>query len=131
MIVIHLPGIPPLQSARKSGRKFYDPLAKEKESLRWLVRSQYVDKPLNGPICLKVVFSFQVPTSLSKKKRQDLIESKAHTKRPDVDNLLKPLCDVLKAIVFIDDNQIFDLHAIKYWAEETKTMVCIWPKENE
>ena len=79
--------------------------------------------PLNGPISLTVKFLMPIPISLSKKKKEAL-KLTPHTKKPDVDNLVKTVCDALNDYVWKDDSQIYMVTAIKaYAAEDPCTLV--------
>ena len=71
--------------------------------------------PFKGPISLKVTFFMQVPTSLSKKKQSALCLS-PHVKKPDLDNLIKTVCDALNGYVWEDDSQIYMIQAIKTYS---------------
>lgn len=72
--------------------------------------------PLDGPISLTVKFYMPMPTSISKKK-QDALKSKPHLKRPDLDNLLKTVCDALNGYVWKDDSQVYLIAAAKAYSD--------------
>ena len=81
------------------------------------------EKPLNTPISLTVKFLMPIPTSLSKKK-QAALKLSPHTKKPDMDNLAKTVCDALNGVVWEDDSQVYMIKAIKAYAcEEPCTLV--------
>lgn len=76
-----------------------------------LLAKQKVNKvkfgdPWDGPVKLWVSFYFRKPKYLPKK-------IKAHTKKPDLDNLLKSIKDSLNKIVYNDDSQIIISHMSK------------------
>lgn len=73
--------------------------------------------PLEGPIRLVVKFYMPVPASISKKK-QDALKLSSHLKRPDLDNLLKTVCDALNGYVWKDDSQIYLITAVKAYTDE-------------
>ena len=58
-------------------------------------------------------FYFAMPARWSKKKRIEMI-GKAHQDRPDIDNCIKSIQDVLRPG---DDQMIYSVHAMKMWAE--------------
>ena len=60
-----------------------------------------------------VIFGIQMPKSWSKKKKE-VMENTPHTKRPDLDNLLKSLCDA----IYEEDSHIHSYQASKVWAAE-------------
>lgn len=65
---------------------------------------------LSGPLTLSVKAVFQIPKSWTKKRflaNQALPEFV--TKRPDLDNVIKALCDGMNGVVFGDDAQIANL----------------------
>ena len=72
-------------------------------------------KPIEGPICIEVVFSFQRPKSHTKKQREQV----AHCQKPDTTNLLKGLEDALNGICWIDDSQICQIDSVqKQWDDD-------------
>ena len=60
---------------------------------------------------MSVVFYMPMPKSWSKKKRLQM-EFLPHKQRPDVDNLIKGLMDILP-----EDSHIHNIHVKKVWAE--------------
>ena len=60
---------------------------------------------------LTVAFYLPRPKSLPKR-------ATAHTKKPDLDKLVRSCCDSLSAIVFRDDSQVCELVAAKHYAIE-------------
>lgn len=59
-----------------------------------------------APVSVTLYAEFEPPKSLSKKKRLDLIDRGAPTKKPDADNILKAVCDALNGHAYADDAQI-------------------------
>ena len=71
--------------------------------------------PLCGPVALMVVFVFKRPQRLNRKKdHEGLIP---HDRKPDLDNCLKSTIDGLGAWFEHGDQQIHQIHAMKYYAE--------------
>ena len=58
---------------------------------------------------LTVAFYLPRPKSLAKR-------TTAHTKNPDLDKLVRSICDSLTAICFTDDKQVCELVAAKHYA---------------
>ena len=82
--------------------------------------------PEKGPIFLYVTFYMPVPSSLSKKKQNELMEENYwHIKKPDLDNLLKLVNDALNGIAWKDDSCICFTHATKCYSAIPKTCVDI------
>lgn len=76
-------------------------------------------EPYDGP--LEVCFEFYRPvqTSISKKERARRL-SGVHrpTVKPDLSNYIKALEDGLNGIIWIDDNQIVQIVAEKFYADQ-------------
>lgn len=63
-----------------------------------------------GPCMLELSIVCGVPASWSKKKQaQALAGEIVPTKKPDIDNIVKALCDSFNGIVWVDDVQVTDL----------------------
>lgn len=118
---ITIPGTPMAKArprfARLKGKVCtFDPQSVEKETLRWVLKSRYVGKdPISGPIRLRIVFI------LSHKKKKEAY----HTKKPDLDNLIKMPLDAGNGILWVDDKQIVSIDAIKIYGEEPRTVLTI------
>lgn len=80
--------------------------------------------PAVGVISVNVRFYMPMAKSLSKRKRA-LLNTKHHTKKPDIDNLQKGLFDALNGVAFVDDAQIASVTALKYHSERPCIEVCI------
>lgn len=59
-----------------------------------------------GPVVLTVTFRLPRPQSLPKRYLH-------HTKKPDLDKLVRATNDALTGVLYTDDSQIVDLHARK------------------
>lgn len=59
-----------------------------------------------GPVVLTVTFRLPRPASLAKRYLH-------HTKKPDLDKLLRATNDALTGVLYTDDSQVVDLHARK------------------
>lgn len=97
----------PWAAPRLSKEGVYDIRAKDKQWLRWLVKEQWSRAPLTCPVEVHFKFGFVTKRLYP-----------FHTKKPDVDNLVKLSLDALKKIVVMDDNQVFKISAEKYYAED-------------
>jgi Holliday junction resolvase RusA-like endonuclease len=60
-----------------------------------------------------VTFRLPMPNSWSK-KRKDINHGTAHQQRPDLDNLIKALCDA----IYQNDACVWEITARKIWADE-------------
>jgi len=90
----------------------YDPGKSKswKESVRWQAIERGA-KVLEGPLYLFLHFKLPRPKSLPKKVQH-------HTKKPDLDNLVKGVKDGLKGICYHDDSQVIRLAATKEYGEQ-------------
>lgn len=71
------------------------------------------------PLVVDLVFGMKIPSSYSKKKRQDIdLGLLMPTTKPDIDNLTKSILDALNGIAFVDDSQIVQITAAKEYASE-------------
>ena len=68
------------------------------------------EKPLSGPLLMRLTFHLPRPTSLPKKIAH-------HVKKPDIDNLFKAIADALNGIAYVDDSQIVALFVRKIYSE--------------
>lgn len=84
------------------------------QSLKYYARSQYRGEPESGAIAVDVIFTFP-PLKSFTKKRMDALEDEPeiHCKKPDLDNLAKPLLDAMNGILWVDDSQICQLSLSK------------------
>ena len=62
------------------------------------------DRPLQGPLCARMRFGFALPKSSYRKKTPRL--RSWHTKRPDIDNLIKGIFDACESVIYINDTCI-------------------------
>jgi Holliday junction resolvase RusA-like endonuclease len=133
MIILRIPG-KPNAAKRPRFNRFrgiaYMADADIKDSMSFHIKSQY-DRPLiQGACALEVVYNFQLPASLSRKKRAEQDGSPC-LKKWDLDNGLKILMDSMLGIVFNDDSQVTAIRAVKRWiAEDPYTLVGISTPEN-
>lgn len=103
--------------------RMYDPEKSKswKESIRWQAIENKISM-FTGAIVLGLTFYLPRPKSLPKKVIH-------HTKKPDLDNLIKAVKDALKGITWKDDSQVVKIIALKLYAVE-KTGVRIEIMEN-
>jgi Holliday junction resolvase RusA-like endonuclease len=114
------------QSCRftKSGRK-YTPadVKKAAADMRAQAERQWCDnEPFSSGVRLSVVFFFEHLKSATEKQKNMRIYK---TTRPDLDNLLKNLLDSLQGVCFVNDGQICELTASKFYGPENKIIVKI------
>ena len=78
-----------------------------------------------APVIVEAVAVFEPPKSLSRKKRLDLIDRGAPTKKPDADNVAKIILDGLNKVAWDDDTQVVDVMVTKRYAEDPLVAVII------
>jgi Holliday junction resolvase RusA-like endonuclease len=83
-------------------------------------------EPLEGALEAFIYVTFPVPASYSKKRTEAcLSDSEKHTKKPDLDNVVKAVLDGMSDIVFLSDSQITSIHATKVYGEVAKVEVIV------
>lgn len=78
--------------------------------------------PAESPVSIDIDYCMQIPKSLSKKKKESL-NNTIHSKKPDLDNLLKTVLDGLNGYAYRDDSLIYEIKARKYYNKEPKIVV--------
>ncbi len=129
MIILEVAGEPIAQkraSPNYRTRCMYDPQKKEKEEVRWQLRSDYKEELLTGPLQAYILYFFPVPKSASKKMRSAMLSGEVHhIVKPDKDNLEKFICDCMTGVVYDDDCKIVDNRGIKLFSEFPRTVIRI------
>jgi Holliday junction resolvase RusA-like endonuclease len=138
MITFHLPITPPKATSQTKrlvmvGGKPRFFAKKEHQSAEndlTLLCSRFAPaEPLTGPLMLRVDFVF--PWRKSETKRRMALGSVPNDSRPDCDNLVKLIADVLTKLRFYnDDGQVADLHVTKAWGDQVGISVTIQPYAN-
>lgn len=104
---------------------FNDQETKEGRFL-WEVKNQWRGEPMIGPLRLSMTFSMKIPSSVSKKIQSAISAGEyQHTKKPDLDNLIKFTLDCLNGIVWLDDKQIVMISAAKVYSSTASTNISI------
>jgi Holliday junction resolvase RusA-like endonuclease len=110
----------PRAFSRGGHARVYDPATAEgwKSLIAQEAKVVLPDKPIEGTIKLVMLFWMKRPKSHFNSKGQ--VKPTApfqHIQKPDVDNLAKAVMDALSTLgMWVDDSQVFSLHAIKSWA---------------
>lgn len=90
------------------------PIAAFKATVRMAAETAYKGPPLQGPLCINLVFVFPRPQSKVWKTRD--MPRLPHVSKPDRDNCDKAVLDALKGLLFVDDAQVCDGRIIKWVA---------------
>lgn len=73
---------------------------------------------MQGPVKICITAYYQIPKSVSKAKRQDMLDGKIlPQKKPDVDNVAKIVLDALNQVAYQDDKQVAELHVYRYYSD--------------
>lgn len=82
--------------------------------------------PDQAQLDMRVMAFYQMPSSVSKKKRRQMLDQKIRpTKKPDADNILKVVADSLNQIAYRDDAQIVDTQVRKFYSDRPRIEVLI------
>lgn len=97
------------------------------EEGRWLCAAsgqiaEHIDKPIDTPIKMALCFIMPIPSTMPKKLKANL---PPHTKKPDIDNMIKFVLDCLNGYLFMDDRQITALSASKQYGELPETRITV------
>lgn len=79
--------------------------------------------PFDVPLHIEMAISYTWPTSWSKKKR----ENPWKASRPDLDNLMKLVCDAVNGIVWTDDALVCRASIEKFYDNKAGTRVTVTP----
>jgi Holliday junction resolvase RusA-like endonuclease len=72
--------------------------------------------PLTGPVALTIRAVFAIPASWTKKRLSaQAIKPEWVTKKPDLDNCEKVVCDSLNGVCYLDDSQVASMQSIKVY----------------
>ena len=134
MITFTISGTPKALKRHRVARngRMYDPSHADKKEM-WLQIAKYrPEKPLPDNIYLKLIFHMPRPKHHFKTKAgkpTDIVKEKyasikLHSYKPDLDNLVKMVADVIQPQMICDDSQICWLSAVKQYGDP-KTEVII------
>lgn len=74
--------------------------------------------PFSGPVAMSMELYLGVPASYPKGKRAKCLSGEIRpTKKPDIDNVAKAICDAFNGIVWLDDVQVVELLVSKHYSE--------------
>jgi len=112
----------------RQGRTYTPAKTKTYEEQVAVLARAVCPEPLKTPVAVLVTAVFPVPLTYPKKRREACLSgSERHTKRPDLDNIVKAVTDGMNGVVYGDDSQIVRLVANKVYG--TDAMVEVLVKE--
>ena len=111
--------------------------AQETEEGRWLweAKQQINQPPLEGPIKIDCTFYMSRPKShYGTGKNAGKLKASAptfHTKKKDLDNLIKMILDCLNHVAWKDDSQVCQIKAQKSYSDNPRTEIQIYALEKK
>jgi Holliday junction resolvase RusA-like endonuclease len=82
--------------------------------------------PMDEAVSIELMILVTPPASWSNKKRMAALNGITYpTTKPDIDNVLKCICDSCNGIVFLDDKQVVDCVVSKRYAEKAGCVVIV------
>ena len=110
----------PRHRVARSGH-MYNPVQKQQNQFITSCLPYLPEEPLEGPLMIRLVFYFDRPLSHygSKNKVKFLKDGMDtyHTKRKDLDNLVKFVLDALNKKAYYDDSQIAQISTVKLYTD--------------
>lgn len=110
---------------------FYNPRSNYKKKLKKEIEEklkEYITSPVDGEVYLNVTFGLMPPKKYTESKSKWYLLTKEIIKptvRPDIDNWVKPVMDVLNKLLYQDDGQIVELITNKIYSTESKPFIYI------
>ena len=78
------------------------------------------------PLYVKISAYVSIPSSASKKKRQEMLDGKIRpTKKPDVDNIVKTIMDAGNGVIWHDDKSVVEVIVCKWYSDNPRVEVCV------
>lgn len=105
----------------------------EEDKLGWQLTQHAPPKPHTGAIGLMVVAYYPIPASWSKKKKaaaQAGVIRPAKAK-PDLDNVVKHIKDVMEKMFYVNDKQVCTISAAKYYSDEPRVKIALIAEDIE
>ena len=84
-----------------------------------LIKLAYGERGISVmPVELAVTAYYCIPKYFSKKKRNEALSGHVRPQtKPDIDNVVKVVCDALNKVAYNDDTQVVKIVAEKYYGE--------------
>lgn len=112
-------GRPRFRNTGKFVQTYTDAKTKNYESLVMDAASNAMGttEPLETPVSVYLYIRLPIPKSYPKKRQEACLSgSELPSKKPDIDNIAKSVCDGMNGIVFKDDCQIVQINAKKVYS---------------
>ena len=103
----------------------YDPSVQDKKAFTLQANIMKPDKPFEGTLKINLKFYFNRPkshyrTGKFSKLLKENISGNYNDKKPDLDNLVKLVCDSMEGSWFKNDSQIASIRAEKFYCNQTE-----------
>lgn len=91
--------------------------ARYEDRVAWAAQVEMAGRPLlTDALWLELYVYVGVPASWSARKRSQALSGELRpTKKPDLDNFQKAICDALNRVVWVDDSQIVEVLCKKFY----------------
>lgn len=119
---------------RATGRTYTPESTSRYENLvRITFATKYPDHvPIDNPIELTIRAFFSIPKSWTKKRTAEASRGGyPKTSKPDVDNIIKSVCDGLNGVAWTDDARIHRISASKEYSDQPRVEIRIDYDEEE
>jgi len=118
-IIYTLPGDPiPLARVRFGKHRTWDSQKKLKVTSEITLLAQHGNRPkYTGPLRIIMLFEFTIPPSRARKIKPGM----PHAVKPDLDNLVKYICDVSQLVLFDNDSRVSEIVCKKVYSEQPRT----------
>ena len=81
---------------------------------------------LTGALKMTVKAVYAIPKSFSRKKREAALKGELRPQtKPDIDNVVKVICDALNGLAYDDDRSITQLHAVQLYGDNPRVDIAI------
>ena len=99
-----------------------------------LVASSFVKKykkfkPIEGPVSVEALIMLNAPAYVLKLWKRGAYPH--HTKKPDIDNIMKSILDALNGVAWLSDSQVVEMRAAKGYSETPEAVVTIKTLDSE
>lgn len=120
----------------KAGHSYTPAETREYESMiKTIYRLQYhgFKFPKDIPLDLRIRAYYPIPKSDSRALHMKKLknEIRPHNIKPDIDNVVKIICDALNEMAYHDDTQIVDQQARKFYSDRPRVEVLIKEAEKK
>ena len=117
----------PQQRHRHNNNKTYDPQHSDKLYFKSIIshtirtHNALEEHTFCGPIEISLSFFLRLPKSKQLRKTKGLY----HISKPDIDNLIKFILDVMSDIIYADDAYVCKINAAKYYSDTPRTEITV------